>query len=185
MKRIQKTLNILSWPVYLCIIAYLLIAAPLLAGYRPVVVLSGSMEPTYHVASVIYYKQAPFEQISEGDAITYQAGEDSLVTHRVAEKLEVTRQFITKGDANPTQDPNPVSYENVVGKALPFSIPYAGYFVDFGKKPAVIGVMALILIGGMAADWLVKSESGETPDKEAEKKNAGPDRKEDIPGKKA
>lgn len=182
MKLIQKNLNILSWPVYLCIAAYLLIAAPLLAGYRPVVVLSGSMEPAYHVASVIYYKAAPFDQISEGDPITYRAGEDSLVTHRVVEKQEITRQFITKGDANPTQDPNPVSYENVVGKALPFSIPYAGYFVDFGKKPAVIGAMAFILIAGMLSDWLVKSGDGGTPEEKTEKKKAG---KEDISEKKA
>lgn len=167
MKFIQKTLNILSWPVYLCIAVYLLIAAPLVVGYRPVVVLSGSMEPTYHVASVIYYKAASFDQISEGDPITYRAGEDSLVTHRVVEKLEVTRQFVTKGDANPTPDPSPVSYENVVGKATPFSIPYAGYFVDFGKKPAVIGVMAFILMAGMLADWLAKSGDGEAPKKKA------------------
>lgn len=158
MKLVQKILNILSWPVYICIAAYLLIAAPLVAGYRPVVVLSGSMEPTYHVASVIYYKSAPFSQINEGDPITYQAGEDSLVTHRVVEKREGAQEFVTKGDANPTNDPNPVSYQKVVGKALPFSIPYAGYYVDFGKQPAVIAVMAVILIGGIVADQLVKKD---------------------------
>ncbi len=172
MKLVQKILNILSWPVYICIAAYLLIAAPMVAGCRPVVVLSGSMEPTYHVASVIYYKSAPFNKINNGDPITFRAGENSLVTHRVVEKREGAQEFVTKGDANPTNDPNPVSYQNVVGKALPFSIPYAGYFVDFGKKPVVIGVMAVILIGGILTDQLVKKDGQKQDDpkqKEPEK----------------
>lgn len=154
MKSLSKILNIISWPVYLCIGAYLLIAAPMVAGYRPVIVLSGSMEPTYHVASVIYYKSTPFSKIEEGDAITYRAGENSLVTHRVVEKIESTQEFRTKGDANPTEDPNPVSYSDVVGRAHPRSIPGAGYFVNFGRKPAVIALMAGILIAGMIVDQL-------------------------------
>ena len=110
MNVLKQLFNILSWPVYLCIAGYLLIAAPMLAGYRPVVVLSGSMEPAFPVGSVIYYKAASFEQIQEGDPITFHAGEDgSLVTHRVVEKQELSRDFITRGDANETADPNPVS----------------------------------------------------------------------------
>ena len=54
MNVLKQLFNILSWPVYLCIAGYLLIAAPMLAGYRPVVVLSGSMEPAFPVGSVIY-----------------------------------------------------------------------------------------------------------------------------------
>lgn len=152
MKYLKQFFNILSWPIYICIAAYLLIAAPLVLGYRPMVVLSGSMEPTYHVGSVIYYKATPFERISEGDAVTYRAGESSLVTHRVTEKHEITREFVTKGDANNTEDPNPVSYDDVVGKAAKISIPFAGYFVTIGKRPAVIAVMAVILVLGMLLD---------------------------------
>ena len=57
MRLIKGFVNILTWIVYACIACYLLIAAPMLAGYHPVVVLSGSMEPTYHVGSIIYYKK--------------------------------------------------------------------------------------------------------------------------------
>ena len=152
MKYLKRLFNILSWPVYICIVAYLLISAPLLLGYKPVVVLSGSMEPAYHVGSILYYKSAPFDQIAEGDVITFHTGENSLVTHRVAEKQEISRAFVTKGDANNTADPNPVSYDAVAGKALRFSIPYAGYFVTAGKKPIAIGIMAVILILGMLLD---------------------------------
>lgn len=153
MRYLKLLFTILSWPVYICIAAYLLIAAPLAVGFRPVVVLSGSMEPTYHVGSIIYYKAASFDRIENGDPITFRAGEDgSLVTHRVVEKQEISQEFITKGDANNTADPNPVPYSHVVGKAAAVSIPLAGYFVTYGKKPAVIGLMAAILIIGMVLD---------------------------------
>lgn len=153
MKYLKLLFAILSWPVYICIAAYLLIAAPLAAGYRPVVVLSGSMEPAYHTGSIIYYKAASFDRIHVGDPITFRTGESGfLVTHRVVEKRELSREFITRGDANNTDDPNPVSYSKVAGKAAAVSIPFAGYFVMYGKKPFVIAVMAVILIAGMVLD---------------------------------
>lgn len=153
MKYIKTLFSILSWPVYLVIIAYLLIAAPMALGYRPAVVLSGSMEPTFPVGSIIYYKAAPFDSIEVGDAITFHAGDGgSLVTHRVVEKQEISQNFVTKGDANETADPNPVAYGDVAGKTWSLCIPYAGYFVTYGKQPPVIGVMAAILILGILLD---------------------------------
>ncbi len=160
MRYLKLLLNILCWPVYLCIAFYLLIAAPMVLGYRPVVVLSGSMEPTYHVGSIIYYKQTPFEDIDVGDPITYQAGEDSLVTHRVTQKMEISREFITQGDANNTEDPNPVSYDRVVGRAAKISLPYMGVLVNYGRRPAVIGVMVVILALGFLADQLPDRKKG-------------------------
>ena len=101
MKSLKLITNILSAIVYVCIIGFLAIAAPLVMGYHPVVVLSGSMEPTYHVGSVIYYKATPFEQINVGDPITFVGAEGgAMVTHRVIEKDESARAFGTEGDAN-------------------------------------------------------------------------------------
>ena len=71
MKILKNLFNILSWIVYIAIFCYILIVAPMVAGYKPVVVLSGSMEPTYHVGSVIYYKSTSFADIQEGDAVTF------------------------------------------------------------------------------------------------------------------
>lgn len=152
MKTLKTVSNLLTWVVYACIICYLLIASPLVAGYKPVVVLSGSMEPTYHVGSVIYYKETPFDQINVGDAITFRAGENSMVTHRVTAKSELSGTLTTKGDANETEDPNPVDYSDVVGKVLKFSIPYAGFFVSYSKNFAVIGVMAVIILVNILFD---------------------------------
>ena len=108
MKIVKGLVGIASGIVYACILCYLLIASPMIAGYKPVVVLSGSMEPTYHVGSVIYYKHTAFANIQVGDTITFRAGTDGMVTHRVTSKSELSRTFTTKGDANPSEDPSPV-----------------------------------------------------------------------------
>lgn len=179
MKPIKTIVNLLSWVVYACIFCYLLIASPMVAGYKPVVVLSGSMEPTYHVGSVIYYKHAAFSDIEVGDSITFRAGENALVTHRVTQKGELSGTFTTKGDANETEDPNPVAYEEVMGKVWDISIPYAGYFVTYSKDFKVIGTMAFIIILSILLDSLFpekkgksgsgEENTGEEPSKDREK----------------
>ena len=95
MKHTRTLFTILSWPVYICIAAYLLIAAPLILGYHPVVVLSGSMEPAFPVGSIIYYKETPCDKIQAGEIITFHAGDGgSLVTHRVVENRQLSGEFI-------------------------------------------------------------------------------------------
>ncbi len=135
------------------IIIYIAIASPMLFGYRPVVVLSGSMEPSYHVGSLTYYHSATFDEINIGDAITFQAG-DSLVTHRVEEKNELSRTLITKGDNNETQDINPVKESDLVGKTSTITIPYLGYIVNYGRNIATIITMGSILFISYLMDIL-------------------------------
>lgn len=170
MKTAKLVMNFLSAIVYICILGFLAIAAPMVAGYHPVVVLSGSMEPTYGVGSVIYYKSVPFEQIQIGDPITFRGSEDgAMVTHRVVEKDESARAFGTEGDANGSRDPGMVPYDNVVGRATQFCIPYAGYFVNYGKQPVTIALLAFILGAGMFFDHL----AGDDKKKEKEPKKQG------------
>ncbi len=173
MRYIKRIANILCWPVYICIIIFLLIAAPILAGYRPVVVLSGSMEPTYRVGSIVYYKQASFEEIQVGDPVTFRAGENSLVTHRVVQKLEVSREFVTQGDANNAEDPAPVAYSQVVGRTGRISLPYMGFFVGFCRQPLIIGIMVGILALGFLADRIPDGRQQETGKGSAEKDGGG------------
>lgn len=155
MKVVKKTVNLISWVIYIAIFLYLVLVAPVLLGYKPVVVLSGSMEPAYHVGSVIYYKETAFEDIQKGDAITFKIdGGSALVTHRVVEKNEISRNFVTKGDANSTNDSSPVDADAVAGKAAKISIPYAGYYVMYGKQLPVIIVAAAIIILSIALDSL-------------------------------
>ena len=127
------------------IVALILIAAPILAGFRPVIVLSGSMEPTYPVGCVTYYKACDFSEIAEGDVITFQAG-DSMVTHRAVKVNGLSGTVVTKGDNNLSEDPNPVERSKIIGKTVKFKVPFAGYLVAYGRQPAAISVMVLILL---------------------------------------
>ena len=79
------------------VIAFVLLAVALvcvrLFGLTPYTVLSGSMEPTYHVGSLIYVKDIAADEIKPGTVITFVMNEDLvLATHRVVDATIVTQQ---------------------------------------------------------------------------------------------
>ena len=146
-KVVTSIATIISSTIYIIIALAIIIALlPMIVGFRPVVVLSGSMEPTYPVGSVIYYKAAEYKDINVGDAITFGIGENSLATHRVIGKDDANQELRTKGDNNPTEDPNPVLYTNVAGKTAKLAIPYAGIISTYLKEIPVIIIIAAVLI---------------------------------------
>ncbi|MFA6947518.1 MAG: signal peptidase I [Eubacteriales bacterium] len=131
-------------------------AAVLLVGVRifgltPYTVLSGSMEPTYHVGSLIYVRKVPADEIAVGDPITFVLNEELVVaTHRVIEIDAQNELFRTKGDNNESPDASPVSFKNVLGVPQ-FTIPYLGYLSNFITKPVGwiscgAGIVILLLI---------------------------------------
>lgn len=126
-----------------------------LVGLQPFVVLSGSMEPTYHVGSLIYVKSVDYKELKVGDPITYMISQDTVVTHRIIEVLvdeedPNTIRYFTQGDANEQPDGTSVHYKNIIGKPV-FSIPYLGYVSNYiqnppGKYIAISGGAILILL---------------------------------------
>ena len=64
---IRKIVHILANIIYILITVYLVICIPMIFGHTPVVVLSGSMEPTYKVGSVIYYKKISEKELKVED----------------------------------------------------------------------------------------------------------------------
>ncbi len=124
--------------VILAVLLAVLLVGVRLAGLQVYTVLSGSMEPAYHVGSVIYVKKVPAEDIKIGDPITFVLDESLVVaTHRVIE-IETDEdgmiRFRTKGDANETPDGSPVLAQNLLGRPV-FTVPYLGYFVSFIQHP--------------------------------------------------
>jgi signal peptidase len=94
------------------------------AGIKPMAVLSGSMEPAYHVGGLVFINtRVAAAEIEPGDAITFTMGAETVVTHRVVAIGDGA--FTTKGDANDIEDLAPVPFENLVGRAA-FQIPRAG-----------------------------------------------------------
>lgn len=147
----KKIGNIISSLILIVLLAAVSVfVAPKLFGITPMVVLSGSMEPTYPVGSLIFVEKTDPETIEVGDNITYRLGStDSVVTHRVIKNDVETKQFTTKGDANKSEDVTPIQYSSVVGKAKDFAIPLLGYigvFMNSAGGYIVIGVLLLTLI---------------------------------------
>ena len=159
-KKMSKTVKrIWNWISGVLVGIVVLLAVALvgvrLMGLEPYVVLSGSMEPTYHVGSLIYVKDVDYKQLKVGDPITFLVSENTVATHRIIEVLPDeedpdTLRYFTQGDANDVPDGGSVHYKNIIGKPV-FSIPYLGYVSDYiqnppGKYVAMAGGALLILM---------------------------------------
>jgi signal peptidase len=106
--------------------------------------MSGSMEPSIHTGSVVGIK--PEQTYELQDVITVKMKNDpsQSYTHRIVEKLqEDTITYKTKGDANESIDPDPVSENSVLGKVF-ISVPLIGYLVNFAKQPT--GFILMIIV---------------------------------------
>lgn len=111
----------------LCVIAAVIIAgyvSMLAFGLRPAVVISGSMEPTIKTGSLIFVN-TKYEDLEANDIVAFRTG-GSLVTHRLI--ADTDEGWITKGDANRTEDPWRISEERIIGKTV-FWIPGLGYLI--------------------------------------------------------
>ncbi len=128
-------------------IAVLLVVSvlPITGNVKFLTVLSGSMEPTIKMGSVVLIK--PADNYKIGDVITF--GEISKIktptTHRIYEmKVQGSQPvYIIKGDANNGSDISEITNKDILGIVL-FSGRYLGYAVDFAKKP--LGFALIIII---------------------------------------
>ena len=161
-----KVLRVISKTLSTLLLAVVVLLAVLLGGVRligltPYTVLSGSMEPTYHVGSVIYVTDVDPAELKAGDPITYTISGGVVVTHRI-ESVEnentPSLAFRTKGDANDTPDSAPIPAAAVIGKPI-FSIPYLGYVSEAIRNPAglilIVVVCIAILILSMVVDSIL------------------------------
>lgn len=177
----KKFLNIFTTSL---LVAVLLLAGALvgvrLFGIAPYTVLSGSMEPTYHVGSLIYVKKVDPNDLKVGDPLTYVIEGGTVVTHRIVNILKDEDdpddiRFKTKGDNNDVEDGDPVRPENVLGKPV-FTIPLLGYLAYFIQTPPTsylaIGICAVIVLLTFLPDLLDKldepppatEENGDSPE---------------------
>ena len=145
LKVIKRVINILSIICYMCIIVYALVALPSLFNYKPLIVLSGSMEPTFKVGSIIYYTEVAKEDIAKGDVITFELENKTLVTHRVI-NIE-NDKYQTKGDANNSPDAEKIKFEQIKGETTNVTIPYIGYYIKYVNEHLyLVAVVVFILL---------------------------------------
>ncbi|WP_404468889.1 signal peptidase I [Sutcliffiella horikoshii] len=114
---------------------------PSVLGYKPLTILSNSMQPVFEAGDVILIK--PDQKPEINDVITFKHPEGILVTHRIIDStIENGKTFyITKGDNNNIADDVRVSPGSILGVQTNI-IPGAGHVAKFVSGP--IGFILLI-----------------------------------------
>lgn len=175
---LKKTWNSVTTIILvIVVILALLLAGARLVGLQVYTVLSGSMEPNYHVGSVIYVKEVDPSTLKVGDAISFLISEKTVATHRIIEVLpdesdpNVIR-FRTKGDNNDIEDTNPVHCNNVLGKVVG-TIPLLGYVSNFVQNPPgtyiAIAAMAILILAVFVPDIIGNAKKLQAEEEEKQK----------------
>lgn len=178
MKTAKTIWNIVTWTIVILAVAIaILLAGVRLVGINPYTVLSGSMEPEYHVGSIIYVVDVDPHELKVNDPVTYMLSDDIVVTHRIIEIVPAVDEngapiindrtgkqairFVTKGDANNSADGSLLHENNVIGKPI-FTIPYLGYAADYIQNPPgtyiAIVLACLLLLATFLPDILFPDE---------------------------
>ena len=158
--------------VVLVVIFAVFLMGSRLVGLQVFHVISPSMEPTYSVGDLIYVKTVDPDSVKVGDPITFVLNEDLMVaTHRVVKVDSDNRQFITKGDANGSEDAAPVHFNNLIGVPV-FSIPLLDYVSAYIQSPpgmyVAIGFGVVLLAVVFLPDLLKKKDKKEDTEGDAE-----------------
>ena len=174
-KSFKKVWNAISTLIVVIIVALaILLVGVRVIGLQVFAVLSGSMEPAYHVGSLIYVKEVDYKELEVGDPVTFMLNENTVATHRIIEILvdendPDTLRYFTKGDANDAPDGSSLHYKNIIGKPV-FTIPYLGYVSHYIQNPPgtyiAIAAAAVFVALTFVPDLLASDE-----DKDANKKN--------------
>jgi len=117
---------------------------PSFLGYKPFIVLSGSMEPDISPGDLILTKNVDPKEIKVGDIISFRTDETTVVSHRVIGVLtEGGLAFQTKGDANIGEDAGIVLPEDIEGTYI-LRIGGLGNIALFLQTP--LGLLVFVII---------------------------------------
>lgn len=137
---------------------------PNIMGYKPFIVLSGSMESKIHKGDLIFVKTIDPTELDKEDIIAFEDAEGTVTTHRIIDIVnkEGTTYFITKGDNNRSQDQNLVEYEDIEGIYVG-RIAGVGSLMDTLKEPTTVmiiglGITVIFIVGYSISNKKLKEE---------------------------
>lgn len=128
---------------------------PSFMGYKPFIVLTGSMEPVFYSGDLVMVKEVEADSLQVGDVIAFREG-TAVITHRIVqvEGEGPDLRFITKGDNNNVNDRRPVTVEQLEGVYL-YRISKLGNFAMFMQTPVGMALfIALPLLSFILYDIL-------------------------------
>ena len=118
---------------------------PSVFGWKPFIVLSGSMEDTIMPGDLILTKEIDVSELKEGDVISYRTNKYTVITHRIINIVDEKgeRKYYTKGDNNDSADSEPVCNDQIEG-IYRYRIPKLGNIALNIQKP--IGIVICIAL---------------------------------------
>lgn len=135
---------------------------PSVFGYKPFIVLSGSMESSILKGDLVIVKITDPSSLEVNDIIAFRDEQDTVTTHRIIETVtnDGVPYFVTKGDNNDSQDQNLVAYEDVEG-IYQLRIPKVGNILMSLSEPTtiVIIVLGITVIFGLGFYTSMKKEN--------------------------
>lgn len=156
-KRIMSVITALTFVFGLVIFISVLRAnegeVPTVFGFSVMRVKTGSMEPELKTGCIVISKKVEQSELEVGDIISfYSTDPDPVVygqveTHRIVERhylVSGEREFITKGDANQSDDAYPVLYKNIIGKVVLNLGVASGSVLQILQNPKVIFFLIIL-----------------------------------------
>ena len=183
MEKLKKAISII---IYIILITILFVSSVILInsyihpdkipsffGWKPFIVLSGSMETQIMTGDTVVVKEVDTNILKENDIIAFKDN-DIVVTHRIVriEEVEGQTKYITKGDNNNTEDQGYVLGEQIEG-LYQFKVAKLGNLAMFIQTPIgmviCISIPLIILFLLQTADS--RKERKLTKEKEDKQKN--------------
>lgn len=119
---------------------------PSFLGWKPFIVLSGSMETQILPGDVVVVKEIDAKKLKENDIIAFKDDDNIVITHRIIEIIKDENgntKYKTKGDNNNDEDDGFVSPEQIEG-IYKFRIGKLGNLALFVQTP--VGMVICISI---------------------------------------
>lgn len=132
------------------------VTVPSLFGFKPLTVLSGSMEPTLRTGGMVVDQAITPLDARPGDIVTFNDPEDHerLITHRLRSvRVQGGKAFmVTRGDANDSSERWNVALDAEIGRVA-YHLPMLGYVRSWISGSSAR--LALLVVVGLLGVWML------------------------------
>ena len=176
MRLLRTVGNVVLWIVAaLGVVSLLIWGATELGLIKPLVVVSGSMEPTIMTGDLVIARPHDTAEVEAGQvASLHSAVTGKTITHRIQsiEQIDDSSWQITmKGDANKVEDAEPYVVGSTIWQPV-LTIPGGGRVVVTLTKPAV-AIPALVALVALLGLTLISTDEDEVEVRDTEEETEG------------